>query len=149
HPLRFPSLCSLRSLWLNISVLSLLFAANFCAVHAQPVPNDLFSSRIVLSGTTITTTASNKRATKETGEPDHAGNIGGKSLWWTWTAPTNGDLTLTTDGSDFDTLLAVYSGSAVYALSVVASNDDHSVLTSSRVRFQAISGTQYQIAVDG
>ena len=31
----------------------------------------------------------------------------------------------------------------------MASNDDHGVFVTSRVRFQAIQGTNYQIAVDG
>ncbi|MDP0880696.1 hypothetical protein, partial [Klebsiella variicola] len=28
-------------------------------------------------------------ATKEPGEPDHAGNGGGKSIWWEFSAPTD------------------------------------------------------------
>src|SRR5437016_3788596 len=117
--------------------------------------NDRFSNRIVLTGTNIAASGSNTNATKEAGEPDHAGNPGGKSVWWTWTAPTNGDLTITTDGSTkidgtpLDTLLGVYTGASVSTLSVVASNDDHGVFVTSRVRFQAIQGTNYQIAVDG
>ena len=111
--------------------------------------NDRFANRITLAGTNITVTGSNVGANKETGEPAHAGNPGGKSVWWTWTAPTNGDVTLTTDDSGFDTLLAVYTGSSVSALNVVATNDDHGVVVTSRVRFQAAKGTPYQIAVDG
>jgi hypothetical protein len=117
--------------------------------------NDNFRNRIILTGTNITATGSNINATKEPGEPNHAGNTGGRSVWWSWTAPSNGDLTITTDGSTntdgsfLDTLLAVYTGTTVSSLSVVASNDDHGVLVTSRVRFQAIQGTSYQIAVDG
>ena len=33
---------------------------------------------------------SNCRAHKEPGEPDHAGNPGGRSVWWQWTAPASG-----------------------------------------------------------
>jgi hypothetical protein len=126
--------------------LCLLFAVDCLA---QFPANDQFSNRIALSGTNIVVTGSNKKATKQTGEPNHAGNVGGASVWWSWTAPTNGDVVITTDGSDFDTLLGIYIGSSVSALSVVASNDDHSVLDTSRVRFQAIGGTEYEIAVDG
>jgi len=127
------------------------FPVSFLAVCslAQTPANDQFSNRIGLSGTNITVTGSNKKATKETGEPNHAGNPGGASVWWRWTAPTNGDLIITTDGSDFDTLLGIYTGSSVSALSVVISNDDHSVFDTSRVRFEAIGGTEYEIAVDG
>jgi len=154
--------------WLNISELSwfalilgiLLVAPSGSALLAQSPPNNQFASRIPLSGTNVTATGWNTNASKEIGEPNHAGNIGGQSVWWTWTAPANGDLIIKTDGSDFDTLLGVYTGSSVSALSLVASNDDHGasvingiftngLFSTSRVRFQVTSGTQYQIAVDG
>jgi hypothetical protein len=116
---------------------------------AQTPLNDQLSNRTVLSGTNIVVSGWNTNATKQKNEPNHAGDVGGASVWWAWTAPTNGDVVITTDGSDFDTLLAVYTGSSVLGLSVVASNDDHSVLVTSRVRFQPVAGTQYQIGVDG
>ena len=114
------------------------------------VGNDAFASAIACAGTSFTVTGSNVGATKEAGEPSHAGQSGGKSVWWTWTAPASGKLTLATAGSNFDTLLAVYTGDAVSALRGVASNDDasRSDLTS-RVSFSVTSGTKYRIAVDG
>jgi hypothetical protein len=111
--------------------------------------NDYFANRIALSGSSATTSGTNARATREAGEPRHAGNSGGKSVWWTWTAPASGTLTLDTVGSTFDTLLAVYTGSTVSALTTVASNDDAGGGTTSRVTFSAVAGRQYQIAVDG
>ena len=124
------------------------FSAVNSNVLAQAPPNDQFQNRIVLMGTNITVTGSNINATKQRNEPDHAGNIGGSSVWWSWTAPTNGDLTITTDGStntdgsDLDTLLGIYTGSSVSALSLVVSNDDQvpGLFVTSRVRFQAIKG---------
>jgi hypothetical protein len=127
----------------------LLVSLNAGALLAQAPPNDFFTNSIPLTGTNTTDQGSNINATKEPGEPDHAGNVGGQSVWWTWTAPTNGDLIITTDGSSFDTLLGIYTGTSVSALSLVASNDDHGVLGTSRVRFHALASTQYQIAVDG
>lgn len=113
--------------------------------------NDNFANRIVLSGSTITVTGTNVNATKETGEPNHAGNTGGKSVWYSWTAPSAGTVTIDTHGSSFDTLLGVYTGSSVSALTSVAANDDDPVggTTTSKVTFAAIAGTTYQIAVDG
>jgi hypothetical protein len=111
--------------------------------------NDRFANRITITGTNVTVTGSNTNANKEAGEPAHAGNVGGKSVWWAWTAPTNGDVVISTDGSDFDTLLAVYTGATVSNLRAVATNDDHGVMVTSRVRFAATGGVQYQIAVDG
>ena len=112
--------------------------------------NDSFTARLPLTGARITTTARSVGATKQPGEPDHAGNPGGASLWWTWTAPTNGLLTLSTEGSDFDTLLAAYTGSALNALTVVAANDDTEPNTKTgKVRFKVVSGVTYLVAVDG
>jgi sugar lactone lactonase YvrE len=95
--------------------------------------------------------ASNVAATKEPGEPAHAGDSGGRSVWWRWTAPSAGPVTLTTLGSRFDTVLAVYTGSAVNALANVTSNDNSSGgnTRTSSVTFNATAGTTYFIAVDG
>ncbi|MCA9055267.1 MAG: choice-of-anchor D domain-containing protein, partial [Planctomycetaceae bacterium] len=109
---------------------------------------DSFSSRSPISGLLATAVANTSSATKEFNEPNHAGNSGGKSVWWTWTAPANGTVRIDTIGSDFDTLLGVYTGSSVSGLSQVAANDD-SVGTASRVSFAVQAGATYQIAVDG
>ncbi len=112
--------------------------------------NDAFANRIGMASGTVT--GSNVNATKEAGEPNHADNAGGKSVWWQWTAPTSGEVNITTVGSDFDTIMAVYTGSAVNALTLVASNDDADNaggVAASSVSFTAVAGTVYKIAVDG
>lgn len=103
----------------------------------------------MILGTSGSVTGSSTRATKESGEPAHAGNTGGASVWYRWTAPRSGTLVVTTAGSGFDTLLAGYTGSAVFALSRRASNDDTGGTLQSRVQFFVSSGTTYRIAVDG
>ena len=109
---------------------------------------DSFSSRSGISGASGRVTGNNAGASKEFGEPNHAGNRGGASLWWSWTAPATGTVTFDTQGSDFDTLLAVYTGSSVGALTVVASDDD-TIGRQSQVSFTAQQGVVYHIAVDG
>ena len=109
---------------------------------------DSFASASGISGASGRATGSNAGAGKEPGEPDHAGDSGGASLWWSWTAPASGAVTIDTAGSDFDTLLAVYTGSVVGALAEVASNDDAAGLQSA-VRFTARQGVVYHVAVDG
>jgi hypothetical protein len=131
------------------------FAASTSPALTQTIGqvNDKFATRTVLSGTSITATGANLGATKETGEPNHAGNVGGKSLWYTWTAPSSGKVTIDTAGSTFDTLLAVYTGSSVSALTAVtggANNDDPAGGTlTSKATFSVTAGAAYQIAVDG
>ncbi len=92
---------------------------------------------------------SNATASKETGEPAHNGNSGGHSLWWTWTPTASGTAVIDTIGSNFDTTLAVYTGTAVNALTAVASNDDGGGGGTSKVTVTVTAGTTYQIAVDG
>ncbi len=115
-----------------------------------PFPsNDNFANRIFLNGAVLKTSGFNVLATKEPGEPEHAGKAGGSSVWWSWTAPNSGRVTVSTIGSDFDTLLAVYTGTGVSNLQEVASDDDSGGEGTSRLRFSSTVGTPYQIAVDG
>lgn len=117
---------------------------------AVTVPtNDNFNSAITISGGQGMTNATNIRATKESGEANHAGNVGGASIWYNWTAPTSGSVTLDTIGSTLDTLLAVYTGSSVGSLTSVASDHGSAGGGASRVVFSATSNTTYRIAVDG
>ncbi len=74
-------------------------------------PNDFFALAIPLAGANGTVTGTNVNATKEAGEPNHAGNTGGKSVWWSFQPSADGVLTLSTTNSTFDTLLAMYVGS--------------------------------------
>lgn len=90
-------------------------------------------------------------ATKETGEPDHASKAGGHSVWWSWTPASSGLTAFSTAGSDFDTVIGIYTGD-VYPVNLIAENDDENVgegIYSSRVSFEAVAGTTYKIAVDG
>lgn len=116
------------------------------ATTANIPANDDFTNLTVLTGFPIQLFANNTFATKEPGEPNHAGNAGGHSLWWGWTAPTNGIVTINNFGSSFQTLLAVYTGSALANLTPVVSSDK---ATATAVTFKAVAGTQYDIAVDG
>lgn len=119
--------------------------------------NDSFASAtlIALSANNAATLSGyNTNATKQIGEPNHAGDTGGRSVWWRWTAPAAGPVTLDTRGSYFDTTLGVYTGTAVNSLTAIASNDDLSSspqphIQASSVTFTAVAGTTYFIAVDG
>ncbi len=124
-------------------------------------PSETFNSANTLAGDTSIAEGNNFGATTESGEPPHAGNGGPyHSVWWDWSenssamAPDNsaeGDtLVIDTSGSDFDTVLAVYTGSAVNNLTQIAANDDAGPgIITSEVTFQFDSGQTYHIAVDG
>lgn len=112
--------------------------------------NDDFDASVAISGARGRSTGGNVGAGKESGEGYHAGDRGGASVWWTWTAPATGTVTFDTLDSDFDTLLAVYNGRHVSYLTEVASDDNADFLTEqSEVSFRSIRRRTYHIAVDG
>ena len=115
-----------------------------------PGDGDVFADAIQISGASGAASGSNVGASKESGEPAHAGNRGGASVWWRWAASATGETTFDTRGSSFDTLLAVYTGASVGSLTRVASNDDiGGGVLQSQVTFTARQGQVYYIAVDG
>jgi hypothetical protein len=126
-------------------------ASLWLATAAGPPPpaNDNFAAASTLNGSSASTTGTNVNATKETGEPNHGGNTGGKSIWWKWTAPSSGNVVIDTDGSNFDTLLGVYTGSAVNALTLIAGDNNGGPSLTSRVTFAVTAGVIYRIAIDG
>jgi Ca2+-binding RTX toxin-like protein len=127
-----------------------LVAALWPASALAAPANDDFANAQVITGLTGSVSSTNVDATKEIGEPDHAGNPGGHSIWYSWTAPADGNVAFTTLGSAFDTLLAVYTGAAVGALTPVAANDDDPGAGGvSTVSFAAANGVTYKVAVDG
>lgn len=125
--------------------------AALASLPAGSVANDSLASAQSVTGASGSATGSNANATKQSGEPNHAGDPGGHSVWFQWTAPANGTINVDTSGSNFDTLLAMYTGTNVAALSQVAANDDVSttVRTSRLAGVAVTSGTTYRIAVDG
>ena len=110
--------------------------------------NDAFASRSRLTGSSVSVRSSNVGASRESGEPLIGGNGGGASLWWEWTAPASGSVTLATAGSTYQTLVGVYTGPSLGSLVPVAFNTSAGTGTSS-VTFTAQAGTTYELTVDG
>jgi len=73
----------------------------------------------------------------------------GKSVWWKWTAPGYGQVTISTIGSDFDTVMGIYTNTTLANLINIASDDDSGGNRTSRVTFDAVRGATYHILVDG
>ncbi|MCP5153064.1 MAG: S8 family serine peptidase [Ectothiorhodospiraceae bacterium] len=121
--------------------------ALFVPTGGVTVPNDHFANRTELTGSSAT--GFNVGASGEVGEPNHAGASAPlASAWWSWRAPYDGQATFSTAGSNFDTTLAVYTGSTLGSLVPRASNDD-AIGLQSRVSLAVTRGTAYAIAVDG
>lgn len=123
------------------------------AIDNRPA-NDNFADRIAIAPSpsgTSTTTGSNVYATAETGEPNHDDQTTNRnSVWWSFTPSVTGPIAIDTLGSNFDTILSVYTGNAVIALTYIVSNDQiTSGVDQSWVNFNGTAGVQYNIAVTG
>jgi hypothetical protein len=119
------------------------------ATPPPPPPNDTWASATPLTGNAGFANGNTSGATRENGEPLIAGRSGGTSIWYRFQAPVNGILTLDTAGSTVDTLLGLYTGASVDALTLVADNDDALPNFASRVGPVAVrKGATYSVAID-
>ncbi|PZD73395.1 Leukotoxin [Acaryochloris thomasi RCC1774] len=117
------------------------------ALNLNFANNDSFANRLALSGQNTSVTGSNVGFTGEAGESAQSGTI--NSAWWSWTAAATGEVTVDTNGSNFDTFLSVFTGNAVNSLTSVGQDDDGGTNLQSLLTFSATAGTTYHIAVDG
>src|SRR6266404_5341583 len=103
--------------------------------------NDNFTNAQVVSGCSGSATGTNIAATKEAGEPVHIAASPGsaRSVWYQWKAPSTGSATIDTHGSDFDTVLAVYTGSSVSGLTLVTNGSNDDATTSDQTSSVTIS----------
>lgn len=133
-----------------VTPLGALLSKDSFTVQQHPA-NDNFRNAERLTGTTSRDAVfgSNLGATVENGEPKHAQQAGDSSIWYVWQAPASGEAEFDTQGSEFDTVLAVYTGTTVTALNSIASNDDADGAATSRVGFSVVAGRSYRIAVAG
>jgi hypothetical protein len=104
-----------------------------------PPANDNFAKRLQLHGVSVSATGYNAGATHQSGEPLLAESTG-KSVWWSWTAPLNGTVTIDLTGSDYSFPIGVFTGVTSGSLKLVATG-------AGGLSFTAVQGKTYQIAV--
>ena len=138
-------------------------SAHVTVLPQPPAPaNDNFSNAIPVTGLSNSVAGTIRSATLEAGEVDGTGQANGASVWWTWTAPADGVVTLDLSGTDFQATLNVYSGSTVGSLNGVTNNCKQQCYSNgeggtycycqglmSSISFNAVKGTTYQFAVGG
>ncbi|MDP3768491.1 MAG: S8 family serine peptidase, partial [Dehalococcoidia bacterium] len=86
-------------------------------------------------------------ATTEVGEPSPCGGIA-STVWYSFTPTSDAPIEVSTVGSNYDTVLAIYSGPSLDSLALAGCNDDFSSLQS-RVQFTANADTTYSIQAGG
>ncbi len=115
--------------------------------------NDHYTHRGTLGGARAWGVANNEAASLDPFQPLHTGSAQ-RDVWWEWTAPATGKVTIDTLESATNTVLVAYSGSPANdppwdGLDMVARNDDVPNSKASRIVFQTEAGRVYQIAVGG
>jgi hypothetical protein len=124
------------------------------------LPHDNFADRGVVTALPFTDgssppyTVDTTTATTEDGEPvPPCGFNVGRTVWYSFTPGSDGDLTVDTYSSAYDTVLAAYTGSDLGTLVNVACSDDATFLRTftyqSRMSFSVTAGTTYQIQAGG
>jgi hypothetical protein len=140
--------------WLAMATAIVAVAAWAPPALATPPANDDFPNREVLaSSLPIEVTRSNVGATKEEGEPEVGAFAAGHSVWFEWEATSTGFVTIGACEGEFDTVLGVFTGTAVNGLTKVANGNEsegpHCPYSQSEYTFKATAGTPYEIGVDG
>ncbi len=116
-----------------------------------PPGNDDFADATILTEASGTVEGRNTAATLETDELLPA-EYNEASVWYVWTAPSNGLMELTMTDPDptyLDTGLAVYTGSGLGSLTRVAFANEGGTGSLSAVSFAARGGTTYHIQIVG
>ncbi len=113
-------------------------------------PNDQCAGAVTLtSGVTNSVNTANATST---GDPTPSCGSGvGKGVWYKVTPANSGMVTVSTCGSDYDTVLAIYTGSCGSLTAVSGGCDDDGGCgpNTSAVSFSGTSGTTYYILAGG
>jgi hypothetical protein len=113
--------------------------------------NDDFNSAVVIASLPFNLIETTTAATTAPDDPASCGSLftstDSNSVWFRFTAPSAGNLTVTTAGSSYDTVLSVWTGNRG-SLALVTCNDDVAPGNlQSAVGFVASAGTTYFIEV--
>lgn len=94
----------------------------------------------------------NSTASNELGEFELLPAGAGASLWWKWTAPTNGLMWLASRSGPFETVMGVYQGSSLHELQSVVVTEEGCVNglhgLQRELEFEAEQGVTYHIMLD-
>ena len=130
------------------ALVALLLALLPGAALAQPA-NDALAGATAIAGTLPQVlSGTNVEATAETDEADASCAFSAASVWWSYTPGVNGTVVFSTGGSDFDTVLSLWTG-AGHPLAEVACNDDSGFEPTSALTATLTAGTTYFVRVTG
>lgn len=115
--------------------------------------NDPFSRARAVSALPYTNTGDTTDATLERAEPSRCDrSLIDNTVWYQFTPARTATVSADTAGSDFDTVLSVFTGAAVGGLTPVVCSDDVDFVDGdpdSRVHFLATAGVTYRVQLGG
>ena len=137
-----------RTPWVLIVLTAMtLLGSISLAIAARPaVPNDTYQKAIVIDSLPYSNTQDTVDAKSSKADPLPSCQNVGHTVWYTFTPSTDATITADTFGSDYDTVLTVYTRSRG-KFTEVACNDDTATNLQSEVTFNATTGTTYYIMV--
>lgn len=127
-------------------VLVLAWSQGVAPAYAVPA-NDDFANAVVIGPGSPAASQTTVGSTVEGGEPLPCGFIG-STVWFSFTPAVNSLVTVDTINSNYDTVVAAYTGNALNTLTLVACNDDTFGLQS-EIIFLATAGVTYHIQAGG
>ncbi|MEW5868602.1 MAG: hypothetical protein AB1894_04950, partial [Chloroflexota bacterium] len=123
-------------------------AVNFIVNPAGTVPNDDFNTPFTINATPYTNSQDITQATTASDDPllPCLGNSQRyKTVWYRFTPTATGSLTVDTIGSNYDTVLAIWTGSRGSLVNQGCNDDDTNL--QSRLNISATLGTTYYIEI--
>ena len=132
----------------------------------QVIPNDNFAKAKVLPDKVplmirgnLVHPATKTYATRQEGEPRHAGRPGFGSVWYSWKSKTDRRIAVSADSEKVGVVLAVYTGRSLKDLTLVHRYENFAYpafsrrrsepfTAGARVEFNAKAYTQYYFAID-
>ncbi|MEB3320151.1 MAG: Calx-beta domain-containing protein, partial [Cyanobium sp.] len=138
-----------------------IFSSTGILLNDDAASNDAFSSASTLT-LGVPVEASNRRASRESGEPSLSGGDNAHSLWWSWSAPAdlpNGSrLILTTQGSAINTRIGLFERhpktpanqpTRINDLQAIELNNNGGSDGDAVISFAPTAGQTYYVLVDG
>jgi hypothetical protein len=128
--------------WLALGTgIALVGALGQAPVAAAAAPsNDTIAQAVVVTGPGFTATADTSEATYVSTEPA----CGVATVWYSYTPSVDGRVLIDTVGSDYDTMLGVFTGSPTN-LTWVTCHDDDVVNSNEQIVLDVSAGTTYYI----
>jgi hypothetical protein len=114
--------------------------------HVRPENDECFAPRVI-TGNTFADVVDTTEATSTDGDPFPTCAVSSlsRTVWYSFTAPANGIITADTFGSDFDTLLAVWTGANCSTLSEATCANDSGGTPQSKIAMPVQQGVTYLI----